>query len=178
MPAFHHRKYHCPNTHQPSRGIETTALADAIRERATNVRTPINPAEGLKHSCGHRWAYLSEGPNTHQPSRGIETAGQSGRSTITHSPNTHQPSRGIETEDAFINQVRVWMVRTPINPAEGLKPVSPWFSWRKQRCPNTHQPSRGIETAIYTPDSLEYRGPNTHQPSRGIETSRIQGQGE
>jgi len=67
-------------------------------ELQPGVRTPINPAEGLKRSIVRSGSCRPPGPNTHQPSRGIETR-----------------------RDKYTNELGS-VVRTPINPAEGLKP--------------------------------------------------------
>jgi len=42
-------------------------------QESSGVRTPINPAEGLKLNADEMAAAIDSGPNTHQPSRGIET---------------------------------------------------------------------------------------------------------
>ena len=110
------------NQHQPSRGIETTAI-DFIYKTKLGVEININPVEGLK---------LSEVSQAHR---------------FRQCRNQHQPSRGIETViDCMLFFRAKIHVEININPVEGLKPdkIGAWC--KGKGCRNQHQPSRGIET--------------------------------
>jgi len=95
-----------------------------IQERpAQRVRTPINPAEGLKLAAlvGKRIYPLVRTPIN--PAEGLKRDQHPPISAdqVHLGPNTHQPSRGIETAIARNTDATTIKVRTPINPAEGLK---------------------------------------------------------
>ena len=167
--AAHSFAFASENAHQPARGIET-CRRPILGVVAGVVRTPINPPEGLKQSKSRLRPDALTRENAHQPARGIETIVLSFRQWLLTSENAHQPARGIETGWLFAGCL-LHMVRTPINPPEGLKQFHPLSSFRQEHRENAHQPARGIETTLLLePNHTLALCENAHQPARGIET--------
>ncbi len=84
------------NAHQPARGIETRKTSRVLL-CYLQVRTPINPPEGLKLTLIGAVIMGVRSENAHQPARGIETGVDVLVTGDRASENAHQPARGIET---------------------------------------------------------------------------------